>query len=248
MAKMGVTRKLQSEWSLVGEGDGGVFPLYIFRYAKSGMFKTTLLFQLSYEQASHGHIFTLARGTPLDDPHQEDNHRIVVMFLGFGLPWFFFSPTTACDRKLSVSAAAPPSFPASSRRLSLCVLGTHAVINQRPIINSPISGVDKRSPGFAIHERQVWAVTHLSSFFFFLSLRSLCGVALPARLPINSAEIDRTLKKVDEGVALFDEIWDKVYSATQQNQKEKYEGDLKKEIKKLQVSMAGNRENGSGEI
>ena len=45
-----------------------------------------------------------------------------------------------------------------------------------------------------------------------------------------TAEIDRTLKKVDEGVALFDEIWDKVYSATQQNQKEKYEGDLKKEI------------------
>lgn len=52
-----------------------------------------------------------------------------------------------------------------------------------------------------------------------------------------TAEIDRTLKKVDEGVALFDEIWDKVYSATQQNQKEKYEGDLKKEIKKLQVSL-----------
>lgn len=52
---------------------------------------------------------------------------------------------------------------------------------------------------------------------------------------VSTAEIDRTLKKVDEGVALFDEIWDKVYSATQQNQKEKYEGDLKKEIKKLQV-------------
>lgn len=52
-----------------------------------------------------------------------------------------------------------------------------------------------------------------------------------------TAEIDRTLKKVDEGVALFDEIWDKVYSATQQNQKEKYEGDLKKEIKKLQVGV-----------
>lgn len=49
-----------------------------------------------------------------------------------------------------------------------------------------------------------------------------------------SAEIDRVLKKVDEGVILFDEIWDKVYSAEQQNQKEKYEGDLKKEIKKLQ--------------
>lgn len=53
----------------------------------------------------------------------------------------------------------------------------------------------------------------------------------------RAAEIDRTLKKVDEGVALFDEIWDKVYSATQQNQKEKYEGDLKKEIKKLQVGV-----------
>jgi CCR4-NOT transcription complex subunit 3 len=47
-------------------------------------------------------------------------------------------------------------------------------------------------------------------------------------------EIDRTLKKVEEGVEIFDEIWDKVYSATQQNQKEKYEVDLKKEIKKLQ--------------
>mmetsp|Transcript_8149 Transcript_8149/g.17031 ORF Transcript_8149/g.17031 Transcript_8149/m.17031 type:complete len:660 (-) Transcript_8149:194-2173(-) len=47
-------------------------------------------------------------------------------------------------------------------------------------------------------------------------------------------EIDRVLKKVDEGVILFDEIWEKVYSAEQQNQKEKYEADLKKEIKKLQ--------------
>ena len=48
------------------------------------------------------------------------------------------------------------------------------------------------------------------------------------------AEIDRVMKKVDEGVELFDEIWEKVYSAEQQNQKEKYEVDLKKEIKKLQ--------------
>jgi CCR4-NOT transcription complex subunit 3 len=42
------------------------------------------------------------------------------------------------------------------------------------------------------------------------------------------------MKKVDEGSALFDEIWEKVYNAEQQNQKEKYEMDLKKEIKKLQ--------------
>lgn len=47
-------------------------------------------------------------------------------------------------------------------------------------------------------------------------------------------EIDRVLKKVDEGVGVFEQIWDKVYSATTTAQKEKYEGDLKKEIKKLQ--------------
>lgn len=64
--------------------------------------------------------------------------------------------------------------------------------------------------------------------------RPFCPFVLYA---VPAAEIDRTLKKVDEGVALFDEIWDKVYSATQQNQKEKYEGDLKKEIKKLQASL-----------
>jgi len=47
-------------------------------------------------------------------------------------------------------------------------------------------------------------------------------------------EIDRVMKKVDEGVELFDEIYEKVYSAEQQSQKEKYEVELKKEIKKLQ--------------
>ena len=47
-------------------------------------------------------------------------------------------------------------------------------------------------------------------------------------------EIDRTLKKVQEGVELFDEIWDKVYSAQNQNQKEKFEAELKSQIKKLQ--------------
>ena len=47
-------------------------------------------------------------------------------------------------------------------------------------------------------------------------------------------EIDRTLKKVEEGIDVFDDIWDKVYNADQQSQKEKYESDLKKEIKKLQ--------------
>jgi CCR4-NOT transcription complex subunit 3 len=48
------------------------------------------------------------------------------------------------------------------------------------------------------------------------------------------AEVDRVLKKVEEGVEIFDDIWEKVYSAPQQSLKEKYEADLKKEIKKLQ--------------
>ncbi|GIY73611.1 hypothetical protein CDAR_429771 [Caerostris darwini] len=47
-------------------------------------------------------------------------------------------------------------------------------------------------------------------------------------------EIDRCLKKVTEGVDTFEDIWQKVHNATNTNQKEKYEADLKKEIKKLQ--------------
>eukprot|EP01035_Chromulina_nebulosa_P002096 gene2096-2820_t len=48
------------------------------------------------------------------------------------------------------------------------------------------------------------------------------------------SEIQQVLKKYEEGVLLFDDIWDKVYAAGQQSLKEKYESDLKKEIKKLQ--------------
>ncbi|XP_060534619.1 CCR4-NOT transcription complex subunit 3 isoform X2 [Cylas formicarius] len=47
-------------------------------------------------------------------------------------------------------------------------------------------------------------------------------------------EIDRCLKKVSEGVDTFEDIWAKVRNAGNTNQKEKYEADLKKEIKKLQ--------------
>ncbi|KAJ4455163.1 putative CCR4-NOT transcription complex subunit 3 [Paratrimastix pyriformis] len=47
-------------------------------------------------------------------------------------------------------------------------------------------------------------------------------------------EIDRLLKKIQEGIAEFNEIWDKVHTAVNANQKEKYEADLKREIKKLQ--------------
>ncbi|ORZ21545.1 Not1 N-terminal domain, CCR4-Not complex component-domain-containing protein [Absidia repens] len=47
-------------------------------------------------------------------------------------------------------------------------------------------------------------------------------------------EIDRVLKKVSEGVDTFESIFDKIHSTNNGNQKEKYEQDLKKEIKKLQ--------------
>ena len=49
-----------------------------------------------------------------------------------------------------------------------------------------------------------------------------------------SAEIDRTLKKVAEGVELFESIYDKMQASTNQTQKEKSELDLKTQIKKLQ--------------
>ena len=47
-------------------------------------------------------------------------------------------------------------------------------------------------------------------------------------------EMDNCFKKVNEGVETFNDIWNKLQSATNPNQKDKYEGDLKKEIKKLQ--------------
>ncbi|ORY07198.1 hypothetical protein K493DRAFT_327818 [Basidiobolus meristosporus CBS 931.73] len=47
-------------------------------------------------------------------------------------------------------------------------------------------------------------------------------------------EIDRVLKKVTEGVETFEEIYDKIQTSSNNNQKEKLEQDLKKEIKKLQ--------------
>ncbi|KAJ9472357.1 General negative regulator of transcription subunit 3 [Diplonema papillatum] len=49
-----------------------------------------------------------------------------------------------------------------------------------------------------------------------------------------AAEIDRTLKKVVEGIQIFDDIWDKLHAAAAQNLKERLQADLKTEIKKLQ--------------
>jgi CCR4-NOT transcriptional regulation complex NOT5 subunit len=58
-------------------------------------------------------------------------------------------------------------------------------------------------------------------------------VLMPIMLD-SPAEIDRTLKKVSEGVELFESIYDKMQSSTNQTQKEKLETDLKTQIKKLQ--------------
>ncbi|KAG8625260.1 hypothetical protein KVT40_007011 [Elsinoe batatas] len=49
-------------------------------------------------------------------------------------------------------------------------------------------------------------------------------------------EIDKTFKKVDEGVAVFEGIYEKLQASTNPSQKEKLEDSLKKEIKKLQKS------------
>lgn len=48
------------------------------------------------------------------------------------------------------------------------------------------------------------------------------------------AEIDRTFKRVAEGVAIFEGIYDKLNTSSNKAQNEKIEQDLKKEIKKLQ--------------
>ncbi|KAJ3399882.1 hypothetical protein HDV05_001459, partial [Chytridiales sp. JEL 0842] len=47
-------------------------------------------------------------------------------------------------------------------------------------------------------------------------------------------EIDKVLKKVSEGVEVFESIFEKIHQTSNSSQKEKLEGDLKKEIKKLQ--------------
>lgn len=48
------------------------------------------------------------------------------------------------------------------------------------------------------------------------------------------AEIDRTLKKVQEGVEMFEGTYDKIQNCSNPSQKEKLEADLKTQIKKLQ--------------
>lgn len=62
-----------------------------------------------------------------------------------------------------------------------------------------------------------------------------CLLLCPLYRPrLAAAEIDRTLKKVQEGVEQFESIFDKMNASTNSTQKDKCETDLKTQIKKLQ--------------
>lgn len=50
----------------------------------------------------------------------------------------------------------------------------------------------------------------------------------------TQSEIDKLLKKIDEGIDEYDSLYEKFTDAANQPLKERFEGDLKKEIKKLQ--------------
>ena len=73
--------------------------------------------------------------------------------------------------------------------------------------------------------RKLQGTSQITSFFTSQPLTAL---------NVFTAEIDRTLKKVAEGVEQFEGIYEKMQSSTNQTQKEKLETDLKTQIKKLQ--------------
>lgn len=72
--------------------------------------------------------------------------------------------------------------------------------------------------------------------FILFFWKGLCGSGCSNMAATRKlqTEIQQCMKKVDEGVEIFNEIWEKVYTADTQSLKEKFESDLKKEIKKLQ--------------
>jgi len=74
---------------------------------------------------------------------------------------------------------------------------------------------------------------------FFAATKLLPTEALSMAQRKQQQEIDRTLKRVSEGLATFQGIYDKLQTqvitpSAQSSVKEKLEADLKKEIKKLQ--------------
>ncbi len=84
-------------------------------------------------------------------------------------------------------------------------------------------------------------ISLLNKIFFFLNFFTSCvwGSARPRGAKMSSAkklqgEIERVLKSVTEGQEVFEDIWQKVHEASTPAQKEKFEGELKTQIKKLQ--------------
>jgi DNA repair exonuclease SbcCD ATPase subunit len=77
-----------------------------------------------------------------------------------------------------------------------------------------------------------WLLLRHGSKEITKSVHHISAQTMLSKLP--SAEIERTLKKVAEGVELFESIYEKMQASTNQTQKEKLELDLKTQIKKLQ--------------
>ena len=72
-----------------------------------------------------------------------------------------------------------------------------------------------------------------------ISFRPLDDYTLPCSNMTSrktQQEIDKTFKKVDEGIEEFNGIYEKIYSSQNAAQKDKLEDNLKREIKKLQRS------------
>ena len=67
--------------------------------------------------------------------------------------------------------------------------------------------------------------------FYFFVCRTHKEMAQKQKL---AAEIDRVVRKVTEGISLFDDIWEKLHNASATNLKERLQADLKSETKKLQ--------------
>ena len=88
-------------------------------------------------------------------------------------------------------------------------------------------------------DTSVIATHQIASHPFIMAQRKLQGQSRRRgeSTPLTfspSAEIDRTLKKVHEGVQIFEDMYDKFMMSTNATQKDKLETDLKTQIKKLQ--------------
>jgi CCR4-NOT transcription complex subunit 3 len=87
----------------------------------------------------------------------------------------------------------------------------------------------KEASGESLSDEKKSEKKKVFQFFFFLDLRKIMSSNRKLQ-----GDIDRTMKKIKDGVDDFDEILERVGSAATSNQREKFEAELKKCIKKLQ--------------